>query len=215
MLIDTHMHERTCSTDSFLSLKEIVDIARQKGLDGVCITDHDSMGLKEFAEAYSRQVNFPIFVGVEYYSIQGDIVAFGIDHVPEGRIEAQEFVDMVKSQGGVCFSAHPFRNNNRGLEENLKTVKGLDGIEALNGSASYEANKKAFEYAQMLGIQAVGSSDCHVPGKVGVYATYLPETVATLDEFIQAFKKGQCRPAYYENGAYHVIEEWPDRLPQN
>ena len=40
MFVDTHMHECTYSTDSFLSLKEIVEIAKQKGLDGVCITDH-------------------------------------------------------------------------------------------------------------------------------------------------------------------------------
>ena len=79
MFVDTHMHECTYSTDSFLSLKEIVEIAKQKGLDGVCITDHDSMGLKETAEAYSREIGFPIFVGIEYYSLQGDIVAFGIE----------------------------------------------------------------------------------------------------------------------------------------
>ena len=85
MFVDTHMHECTYSTDSFLSLKEIVEIAKQKGLDGICITDHDSMGLKETAEAYSRETGFPIFVGIEYYSLQGDIVAFGIETYPDRR----------------------------------------------------------------------------------------------------------------------------------
>lgn len=206
MFVDTHMHECTFSTDSFLTLKEIVEIAKEKGLDGVCITDHDSMGLKETAEKYSKEIGFPIFVGIEYYSLQGDIVAFGITDYPETRIDAQDFIDMVKAQGGVCFSAHPFRNNNRGLEENLKVVQGLDGIEALNGSASCEANKKAYEYAKELGIQACGSSDCHVPEKVGVYATWLPEYVTTLDEFVALFKKGLCKPAVYENGTYRIVD---------
>lgn len=40
MFIDLHMHERTFSKDSFLTLREIVDIAREKGLDGVCIAAH-------------------------------------------------------------------------------------------------------------------------------------------------------------------------------
>ena len=53
MLVDMHLHECTYSTDSFLHLEEIVSIARQKGLDAICITDHDSMGLRERAEAYS------------------------------------------------------------------------------------------------------------------------------------------------------------------
>lgn len=46
MLVDMHLHEKTFSTDSFLSLDEIVSIAKAKGLDAVCITDHDSMGLR-------------------------------------------------------------------------------------------------------------------------------------------------------------------------
>ena len=49
MFIDMHMHEMTCSKDSFLKLDQIVSIAREKGLGAVCITDHDSMGLREYA----------------------------------------------------------------------------------------------------------------------------------------------------------------------
>lgn len=206
MFIDLHMHEKTYSLDSFLSLAEIVEIAKEKGLDGICITDHDDMGLKEYAEQYSKEIGFPIFVGVEYYSLQGDIVAFGIDHFPRERIPAQEFIDIVKAQNGVCFAAHPFRNNNRGLEENLTAVKGLDGVEVLNGSTSYEANLKAYQYANALGLLNVGTSDCHTTDKVGVYATYLPETVATLEEFIAAFRKGGLKPAYYKDGGYCVWE---------
>ena len=117
MFIDTHMHEMTYSKDSFLALDQMVQIARMKGLEGICVTDHDSMGLKEYAAEYSKDTGFPIFVGIEYYSLQGDIVAFGIEDYPTERIPAQDFIDLVNAQGGVCFAAHPFRNNNRGLEE--------------------------------------------------------------------------------------------------
>lgn len=76
-------------------------------------------------QSIPEKTGFPIFVGIEFYSLQGDIVAFGIEDYPKERIPAQEFVDLVQAQGGMCFSAHPFRNNNRGLEENLKIVKDL------------------------------------------------------------------------------------------
>ena len=78
MIIDMHMHEMRYSGDSFLRLENMVEIAKRRGLDGICITDHDSMGLKEFAAEYSEKTGFPIFVGIEFYSLQGDIVAFGI-----------------------------------------------------------------------------------------------------------------------------------------
>ena len=85
MLVDMHLHECTYSTDSFLHLEEIVSIARQKGLDAICITDHDSMGLRERAEAYSREIGYPIFVGVEFFSLWGDITAWGIDGIRPAR----------------------------------------------------------------------------------------------------------------------------------
>ena len=98
MLIDLHMHEMTYSKDSFLKLSQIVGIAKEKGLDGISITDHDSMGLRQYAEEYSKKTGFPIFVGVEYYSAQGDILAFGIDHFPTEKIDAQTFIDSVHDQ---------------------------------------------------------------------------------------------------------------------
>lgn len=95
MLVDMHLHECTYSTDSFLHLEEIVSIARQKGLDAICITDHDSMGLRERAEAYSREIGYSIFVGVEFFSLWGDITAWGIDGIPDQRVSAQDLLSLI------------------------------------------------------------------------------------------------------------------------
>ena len=54
MFIDMHMHESRYSKDSFLMLEEMVEIAKERGLGAICITDHDDMGLKEFAAEYSK-----------------------------------------------------------------------------------------------------------------------------------------------------------------
>ena len=88
MFIDTHMHEMTYSPDSFLKLEEMVRIGKEKGLGALCITDHDSMGLKDYAAEYTARTGFPIFVGIEFYSLQGDIVAFGIEDYPKEHREA-------------------------------------------------------------------------------------------------------------------------------
>ena len=139
MFIDLHMHEMRNSGDSFLPLEEIVEIAKKKGLDAICITDHDSMDIRDFAQEYSRKTGFPIFVGIEFYSLQGDIIAYGVRDYPRERVSAQAFIDLVREQGGVCYSAHPFRNNRRGMEEHLDEVTGLSGIEVLNGSTHRDA----------------------------------------------------------------------------
>lgn len=208
MLIDMHLHEKTCSSDSFLSLEEIVAEARRRGLDGVCITDHDSMGLREYARDYARVAGFPIFVGVEYYSLQGDITAWGIDTFPAQRVDAQSFLDQVNQAGGFCVACHPFRNNNRGLEDNLYTVRGLHGVEVLNGSTSLEANRTALRCCRELGLQAIGASDAHVLKQVGKYVTWLPEYVTTLEDFVAQLRRCTTRPAIWDGSGYHVVDSF-------
>ena len=61
MFIDTHMHEMTCSKDSFLKLEQMVEIAREKGIGAICITDHDDMGLKEYAEEYAEKPDSDLY----------------------------------------------------------------------------------------------------------------------------------------------------------
>lgn len=212
MLIDLHMHESTYSGDSFLQLKDIVNIAKQTGLDGICITDHDSLGIRDMAAEYAEQVDYPIFVGVEYFSLQGDIIAFGIEDIPKKRIPAQEFIDYVHDQNGVCFAAHPFRNNKRGLADNLFKVTGLDGVEAFNGSTDYRSNLKALEYCRQFGVQPLGVSDCHVKEKVGVYATWFPDGIQTMRDFIDEFKKGLCHPVGFIHGNYVNMLQVVDHL---
>ncbi len=207
MFVDMNMHEMTFSSDSEQNLEDIVKTARARGLDAICITDHDSMGLKEYAENYSREVGFPIFVGVEYYSLQGDILAYGIDTIPDGRIDAQDFIDYVNERGGVTFACHPFRNNNRGLEDHLSKVEGLTGIEVLNGSTLFEANQVAYEYCDDLGLMAIGAGDSHHLKAVGRYATWLPNMAYTTEGFVQELKKGISIPAIPNKaGGYTAID---------
>ena len=204
MLIDLHIHEKQFSKDSFLALEEIVKIAKEKGLDAICITDHDSMGLREYAAEYTKKTGFPIFVGIEFYSLQGDILAFGIDSYPDKRVSAQEFIDYVHAQGGVVIAAHPFRHNRRGLEDNLATLKGVDAIEILNGSTMPDATMMAVQYAKKYGFATTGGSDCHYPHKVGTCATYFEEPIHTMDELVAAIKNHKCKPVFHQDFSYFL-----------
>ena len=204
MLIDLHIHEKQFSKDSFLALEEIVEISKEKGLDAICITDHDSMGLREYAAEYTKKTGFPIFVGIEFYSLQGDILAFGIDSYPEERVSAQEFIDYVHEQGGVVIAAHPFRHNRRGLEDNLATLKGVDAIEILNGSTMPDATMMAVQYAKKYGFATTGGSDCHYPHKVGTCVTYFEDPIRTMDELVAAIKNHKCKPVFHQDFSYFL-----------
>ena len=165
------------------------------------------MGLKDYAAEYSKKVGFPIFVGIEFFSLQGDITAWGIDSYPDHRVSAQEFIDHVNRNSGFCVSCHPFRNNKRGLEDHLRNVKGLHGVEVLNGSTDMEACRTALRYARELGLKTIGASDAHVEPQIAKYVTWLPERVTTLPDFIAQLHASQPKPAIWNGSGYEIWKE--------
>ena len=64
-----------------------------------------------------RQDRFPHFVGIEFFSLQGDITAWGIEDYPASQVDAQDFTNDVNEAEVSVSPATSFRNNNRGLEE--------------------------------------------------------------------------------------------------
>lgn len=206
MKVDLHLHDNKYSTDSHISIEEIIREAKRKGLDGIALTNHENPDVVKEIDELVEKYDFVIFPGVEYLTKDGDIVAFGIDKLPEEQMSAQEFIEYVDKFGGTCTAAHPYRTNNRGLEDKLYTVKGLTAIEGYNGSTSDYHNGLAVKAGKELGIQVIGSSDAHVVEKVGVYATLLPYKVKNVKELIEALKTNRCKPLKYVNNNYEIIE---------
>ena len=73
MIIDTHIHESKFSLDSKVSLIEIMSRAKEIGLDGICITDHDNNDITEEARELSKKTGFLIIPGVEVLTYEGDM----------------------------------------------------------------------------------------------------------------------------------------------
>ena len=101
MLIDTHLHEKKFSGDSFISLEMIVKKAGELGLDGICITDHERRHRAEVA-ALSQKTGFLIITGAEVLTLEGDMTVFGLDRLPEKTVHARELVWMTEAAGGVA-----------------------------------------------------------------------------------------------------------------
>ena len=197
MLIDIHMHESRYSSDSYVSLEEIVAKAKYIGLDGICITDHESNQIKTEATELSAKEEFPVIVGAEVLTQEGDILVFGLDDLPKEKIPAQNLIDLVNEAGGIAIAAHPFRNNGRGIGEGIRDLTGLAGIEVFNGSTKPENNFKAYSLALELEIPCVGGSDTHIIERVGKFVTSFPDWVRDTEDLIKAVKEGKVVPTSY------------------
>lgn len=206
MFIDTHLHEKKYSGDSFISLEEIVKRAKALGLNGVCITDHESNEIKEEANQLSQELNFLIITGAEILTHEGDMTVFGLEELPKQKIHAKELAALVKAAGGIAICAHPYRKNNRGMGDYIRELDCLWGIEALNGSTPEQFNMQAYDLAMELNVPALGGSDAHHLEQVGKFATWVPNWVKDEASFIQAVQEGLAYPAIKHNGAYQIFQ---------
>ncbi|GAA0178328.1 PHP domain-containing protein [Clostridium sediminicola] len=191
MIIDIHFHTKEYSPCSHINMEEGIKKAKEIGLDGICITDHDNRNAASFAKELEEKYGILVIVGVEVYTYEGDILCFGLDKVPEKRIHAQELIDLVNEKGGVTIAAHPFRNNGRGLGNEIKNLKGLSAIEVLNGNTTYENNSRAYELAKELNISCAGGSDSHKVENIGKYSTKFIDYITNEKELIKAIKLGR------------------------
>lgn len=211
MLFDTHIHENLFSGDSHLSPEQVLEEAVAAGLDGICITDHESRGFKAYLAEYEEIYGLKIIVGAEILTRQGDILVFGLDDLPARVIPANELLAEVARAGGVAIAAHPFRNNYRGLGDNIDHLaEMLHGVEGLNGSTSDGNNYRAMESANYNNLPLLGGSDAHRPGRIGKYITEIGVEVGGEKDFIEAVRLGKVRPLYQHQGRYLPLKPLKD-----
>ena len=194
MLFDLHIHQDKHSSDSKLNILDAIKDAKALKLDGICLTDHDDLGLRGYTDDLSKKYNLLIVAGVEIYTLDGDLLCYGIDELPDERMSAQETIEYVHERGGVCIAAHPYRHNNRGLGDKLYQVQGLDAIEGFNGRTDMLSNLKSVEAAKKLTLPMTGGSDAHSKGEIGSYVTNFDEEILNEKDFIEAIKSGKFEP---------------------
>ena len=89
MISDLHMH--SISSDGLYTQKELVMYAKEKKLDVIALTDHDTvLGIEEFLE-YAKQENIIAIRGVEissnYKGTPVHILAYFKDFIPDEAIK--------------------------------------------------------------------------------------------------------------------------------
>ena len=203
MILDTHMHTAEYSPDSFLPIAEAVARAREMGIGGLCVTDHDTLGAREAIDGWRRKFDFPLFLGVEVLTTKGDVVCFGLDEAPPpASLTPEELMARVAACDGCATAAHPFRDNNRGLEDLISTLPGLHGVECFNGSTDPAANLRALELARASGRALLGAADAHWRERVGLFVTEFDDELRDERDLIRAVRAGRCHPLAWDGSGF-------------
>lgn len=196
MKIDMHNHTTLSSLCSVLNVRDLIDYARRMELDGICVTEHDTLHGGRIAEEIGRESGFLVIGAQEVSCIEGDVLAFGIYEENLSDIPVRQLCELAAETGAVLIPAHPYRTTARSMGDTVfEFPHCFPALEGLNGNASDEQNQRAIRSAHKMGIQIVGGSDAHSIKMVGRYYTDFSDdvTIHDLDSLINALKTTQYR----------------------
>lgn len=193
MLIDIHTHTSIGSHCSILHPEDLISVAKRRGLDAVCITDHDTTRAVHICKQIAEKYNFLVLGGMEVRCKEGDVLTFGLPERPLGKIDVLELIDLVHDVGGVVIAAHPFRTEAPSLGDKIWEVRGFDAVEIFNGNANPYQNELAREAALKLKLPGIGGSDAHSKFMVGKYSTFFEDQITNEEELIAAIKERKFR----------------------
>ena len=184
MKIDPHCH--TNYSDGISTIKEIALEAKKKGLDAIAITDHNSTQGWPDAIKASKELNFPIILGDEINSKQGEIIGLFLKEKIDGKHKEAEYVmKEIKKQGGLVVIPHPFYKGFGFKEDLTKYLELIDAIEVLNAKRPNKGpDKIALEFAIKHNLAVTGGSDSHFYKTVG--NAYTECEGKTIKDFKQA-----------------------------
>lgn len=192
--IDLHVHSKY-SGDNDADPEETVIRAIGLGLDGLAFTEHYQYGASEHAEGLREkyQDRIMIFRGVEFSSLEGHCLIFGVDSdlLSMKNAPVREIIRIVNQAGGVVIPSHPYRSVNS-LGRLVHEVEGLCALEGYNGCNMHAFNVKAIESAAALALPFTGGSDSHAPQEVGSCFTEFDDVV-TCENIVELLKAGKYR----------------------
>lgn len=184
--IDLHVH--TVYSDGSGTVSEVLETAKDKGLDGLAITDHET--LEGYFEARAFDYDLLVLPGFEVETDAGHVLVLCLERLPPmvGKVGYEDLIQWVNGLEGVTILAHPAAGRFR-LERWMGSKP--DAIEVFN--ASYPSEyfvRRSLKLAERLGLPAVGGSDAHHPQMVGDAYTVVEVDGFNSGTVVEAIKKG-------------------------
>ena len=192
MIFDLHVHT-DISSCSNLDVNTILVQAGKKGLDGICITDHQTTEIRHYIKEGLQANGIYLIPGMEYETRDGDFLIFGpYDNLGPG-LDGMSLLDHVNRTGGVAVAAHPFREG-RPVNEYLIQEGWCRVFEGVNGRNTHAENLMVENWRKKYSMAEVGGSDAHTIDELGKAVTRFTTPVRSANELIHALKNNLCRP---------------------
>jgi predicted metal-dependent phosphoesterase TrpH len=193
LAIDLHVHSED-SYDADEPVERLLERAVRAGLDGVVVTDHDSIHESRRAAALAADYGLVGLPGVEVSTADGHLLALGVVERPSRGEPLAETVSRVHELGGVAVVPHPFQRSRHGAHGDTVVDAAPDALEVYNAhTLTGLRNVQTRSFARRHGLPGVGGSDAHSAPLVGQARTELCVEEPTTSGVLDAIRAGRTR----------------------
>ncbi len=163
--LDLHLHSHY-SHDGRSSIPQLVERARECGLDRLALTDHNVVeGALKFALVAPELA----IVGEEAKTMEGEVIGLFITGRIPPFLAPEETMDLVHEMGGLTYIPHPVDRNRSHFraERIVQLAERIDIIETYNPWCDSATNQAAARLADELGKVTATGSDAHSVEELG------------------------------------------------
>lgn len=215
--IETHMHTRQSSKCATSTAEEMVNKYKELGYNGVIITDHFLNGntavnlnqpwekqIEDYCKGYEDaktegdKIGIDVFFGLEYTHDGTDLLTYGVDkdwlksHPEIMTLPVPEYINLIKSCGGMVIEAHPFRE--AGYISTIRLYpKFIDGMEVRNTAPEHYTEIGDYlskEVCKAYNLCMTSGSDSHNINSIGLGGMEFDEDITNIFDFIRLVKQG-------------------------
>lgn len=209
---ELHCHTGCVSRCGRVEPEEIVKLYKEKGYNGIVVTDHYSpmtfdrnwcpqKQIDFYLSGYRRMKaaagdGFTVLLGMElrHYFTANDYLIYGIDEdflYKAGnlmKVWEKDVYALAKSRGYLVYQAHPFRTGIRRCNPDY-----IDGVEVYNGKTNKRQNDEALNWAEENNKLMVSGSDFHTVKNLARGGIITTEPINNNDDLLRILKTQNFR----------------------
>jgi predicted metal-dependent phosphoesterase TrpH len=216
--IDLHTHT-FFSGDGVSSPEQNIAAAREKGLHGFAITDHNTCEAMTYLldQGLMREDGQPvddflIIPGVEVTTAEGHLLCVGATLPTPMKLKgkpAREVVELIHDRGGLAIPPHPYDLFRAGIRFSTLETLPVDAIEVFNAATTLRRyNRYAFKYAQLRKLPMTAASDAHHYAAIGTAYTILHTEDFSVKGILDQIAKGTELNQHYMTPKDSLRKTW-------
>lgn len=222
---DFHIH--AAFGDGGLPPWDIRREAARQGLDVIALANHNQVYSPWIYRRLFGTTTLPLLLmGEEVTAPKHHILAVGVSSVVPWSASAAATIRDIHARGGVAIAAHPGGDTGKGYDEEALAM--LDAVERTH-PGMHRTDKNESEYADFYRrarrlnprVSAVGDSDFHFTGRIGLCQTYLLAREVSEAGVLDALRAGRTvaydlygKP-YGEPGLIEIVESARRNAPRD